>query len=147
MKKTVIIAIGIIYLASILIVNFFGLEMIGFESNQYVSSIEVTGIVVDRDEKTEVRQQQEEDGTVWYRFLFVEGGENTVLIEYTVAPDNASNKKLDFVYDYESMDGKVVVSAEENKLEFLTSTTIILTLQPQDGGSVYKTVKISAVLG
>ncbi|MBQ4053201.1 MAG: hypothetical protein IJD33_02565, partial [Clostridia bacterium] len=122
MKKTVIIAIGIIYLASILIVNFFGLEMIGFESNQYVSSIEVTGIVVDRDEKTEVRQQQEEDGTVWYRFLFVEGGENTVLIEYTVAPDNASNKKLDFVYDYESMDGKVVVSAEENKLEFLTST-------------------------
>ena len=51
MKKTVIIAIFVAYIASILIVQFFGLKVVEMKGNVYVSSIEVSGFeYTNRDE-------------------------------------------------------------------------------------------------
>ena len=43
MKKTVIIAIIIAYVASILIVQFFGLKVVEMTGNTYISDIEIHG--------------------------------------------------------------------------------------------------------
>ena len=41
MKKTVILAIFIAYIASILIVQFFGLKVVEMQGNVYITEIEV----------------------------------------------------------------------------------------------------------
>ncbi len=156
MKKTVIIAIFLIYLGSIIAVNFFGLQIVQYESNQYVSDITIEGIVINNDETIEVREQTETDGTIWYRFRFTKGeysdseeslatNPNNVTINYSVYPENATNKKLDFLYDEAQLQGKIIVLSEENKIVFLQMTTVTLTLKPQDGGNITKIIKISAV--
>lgn len=89
MKKSVVILIAIIYVASIALVSFFGLQFKVFEEVIPVERIEITNpgqkenatlgnyVMVDADGKSEVRYQ----------------------IDYHVYPENATNTKVDFSFD------------------------------------------------
>ena len=106
MKKTVIIAIFLVYLASIVAVNFFGLKMVMFEADQEVTSIVVNGIIVERDDQTEVEDLVDSTGKhMGYKFKFItqENGEpyeigqadnpNVISIDYIINPFDAENDK------------------------------------------------------
>lgn len=162
MKKTTIIAIFLVYLASILIVNFFGLQVMQMQGNQYVSEIIVNGVELtnrtDAQDKTVkiLENPNEEDTTlVFYAFYFIvaeEGAEytaeaeslatnpNRVKINYKVNPYDAGNSKLRFDYQNE----KVVFDAETEELVFLKKAVITLVLRATDGSQVNTTIKLAA---
>ena len=85
MKKSVIILIAIIYISSIALVSFFGLQHKTFNEIVYVEKVEII------NENCNV----DSDGG---KYVTVKDS-NQFQIEWRVYPDNASNIEVDFVYD------------------------------------------------
>ena len=110
MKKSVVILIALIYIASVALVSFFGLQFKVFEEVVDVERIEITNegqdyskmlgdyVVIHLDGKEEVRYQ----------------------INYRVYPDNASKADVDIVF--EEIPG---VTLDENDVFVFTKEGVI----------------------
>lgn len=130
MKKSVIIVIAIIFVVSIALVNFLGVNPKVFNEVIYVNSISF----VDENIKTN------EKGEKYIRLSPDENGERKYQIEYQVGPEDASNKSVRFGYD--SSNG--LVSIDENGLvSFTRKGTVIVTITPADGSNCSDTLVIS----
>ena len=81
MKKSVVILIALIYVASIAVVSFFGLQFKIFDEVVPVSTIEI----LNKNLKTQ------EDGTPYAVVRLDENKRAQFLIEYKVTPENATN--------------------------------------------------------
>ena len=89
MKKSVVIIIALIYIASIALVSFFGLQFKVFEEVIPVERIEIIN---------DGQKYSESQGD----YIVIrpnEKGELRLKIDYRVYPENASNTKVDFAYD------------------------------------------------
>lgn len=102
MKKSVVILIGVIYIAAIALVSFFGLQFKVFEEIVDVEFIEL----LDKDNKMDYSDYLGGNYIVVPRDA---NGEASYQIEYRVHPDNATNQGVNFVYD--EVDG---ISVDEN---------------------------------
>ncbi len=166
MKKVIILAIVLIYIASIFIVNFFGLEIAVFDGTVYVEEIRVDSVTMydlsggDRDvviyeEDAEVLTLPDSEGVMrkysLYRFPFTEAPDgvtytedniaenpNQVLIELQVLPYDADHKGVSFVVDEKDVrDGKAVFLEDRRTVVFLKPDVVIgLTLKAVDGSNV-----------
>ena len=89
MKKSVVILIAIIYVASIALVSFFGLQFKVFEEVVSVERVEITN------------PDQKESATLGsYVVITHDGkGEPRYQIDYHVYPENATNTAVDFSFD------------------------------------------------
>ena len=89
MKKSVIILIALIYVASVALVSFFGLQFKVFEEVIPVEKVEITNQVDDYNE-------------TWGDYVVItqpnEKGEVRYQINYRVYPENATNSKVSFSY-------------------------------------------------
>ena len=151
MKKTVIIAIVVVYLASILVVNFFGLQMVVSSPTVYVDQIVMNEI--DHVGGAETwSAPPDDDGLVSYRFRFVAGdytvdnleyNPNVVKLDYVVLPEKATNKDVDILYPPEVADS-IVVNKEEGTITFLKRVTVKITLLAKDGSLAKAEFWISA---
>ena len=141
MKKGVIIAIFIVYLASIVLVQIFGIPVSLPDSGAYIDGITVDGVELSNPQdgqNLEIRSQQQEDGSMLYLFRFVEGeytkdeeslqnNPNRIKINYTLTPEDASKSYLDYIYE-ESDD--YCVLQETDEIVFLRKgARIALTMQ------------------
>ena len=155
MKKTMLIAIIIVYIASIVAVNFFGLEIKNFEGNIYVNDIECN-VVLKREDDTQVmvNDQVANDDRTWYIFTFVEGNysaddltgnTNIALIEYHAYPDNADNKQVKFIYDKNAAEGLCVFREDIATIYFLKKGGISVTVEAADGSKIKEKLFIVAV--
>ncbi len=89
MKKSVVIIIALIYIASVALVSFFGLQFKVFDEVIPVETIEITN---------EGQKSSEQFGN--YLVIYPnEKGELRVKIDYHVYPENASNTTVDFAYE------------------------------------------------
>ena len=103
MKKSTLIVIGIIYIASIVIISVFGLKAVVWDVVTPVTAIECLN---ETDDKCTVT---EEDGKKFIKIKFDEPGKlengvptGTMLqLYWRVLPDNATNKEVRFVYNTE----------------------------------------------
>ena len=87
MKKSVIILIGIIYIASIVFISFFGMKMVLYNETVYVEKVEcINDDLKENSSGEKYIILNYEDGLVYQ-------------IRWRVYPDNASNKEVEFVYD------------------------------------------------
>ena len=151
MKKSVIIAILLIYIGSIFAVNFFGLKMKIFEGTEYVTKIECIGVELEREDKNKV-VEKESDGVKKYYIQQVGGtfnegdtnNTNVVKINYRVYPDNATNGKIDLVYDTDAISGKAIIKEDTLEVIFLRKTGIWITLKAIDGSNIETTIYIEA---
>ena len=74
MKKTIIIVILVVYIASIAVVNFFGLAMKEFDGVEYVQEIKCNGVtVLNENPKSYGIDKINDDGLPEYRFEFIDG--------------------------------------------------------------------------
>lgn len=91
MKKSVIILIAIIYVASIAIVSFFGLNFKSYNEKIYVNEVKIVneGVSLDETGKKYVVIRPNSYGELVYK------------LECVITPDDASAKELDFQYDKE----------------------------------------------
>ena len=131
MKKSVVILIGIIYLVSVALVSFFGLDFKVFEEVVYVERVEI------------LNKGTEEFGGI--PCVYISAGSDGIYryqIEYRVHPDNATNQEVDFIYDKQN----TAVSIDEKGVVTLTSPTLIeVEIIPRDGSVASASIIIIAI--
>ncbi|MBQ3494110.1 MAG: hypothetical protein IJA69_01705 [Clostridia bacterium] len=128
MKKSVIVIIGLIYIASIVFISFFGMKMLSYDETVYSESVQVLNEdMIDKvDDVTnknfKIVQLKYEDGL-------------TYTIRTKVYPENVSNKAVECVYDQERVEVSIETDIVTVKvLPFSNrSVTITLTIRPADG--------------
>ena len=135
MKKSVIILIFIIYIASIVFINFFGLKILSFEENIYATSVEC----INSDMKVS------SDGT--YKFVGLKyTTELTYTIEHKVYPENATNNKVEYIYDKTA---NISIDQNTGIVTFKKPTNIredhIITIRTLDGTNKEAIIKISVL--
>ena len=131
MKKTVVIIIALIYVASVALVSFFGLQFKVFEEVVPVESVEITN----------AGQEYSETHGDYIIVKPDENGERRIKIEYRVYPDEATNAKVDFAY--EERDG-VTVDEELGVVTFERPNTIKVRVIATDGSNAEDTILIIA---
>lgn len=109
MKKSMIIAIIVVYIISIVAVNFFGLEMKDFEGLIYATDFECEVLKLTEDGRTPLQYTTDSTTNNTTYFFAFEGKKgdynkenatdeevnpNIVLIQYRVIPDNVDNKYI-----------------------------------------------------
>ena len=89
MKKSVVILIALIYVASIAVVGFLGLKAKSYNDVIYVESLEIlTDYEVDKN-----------TGNKYIRFFSSQVGSNSLQIECRVKPDNVSDDTIIYKLD------------------------------------------------
>ena len=154
MKKSVIIAIIVVYLGSIVLVNFFGLKVKNFEGTKYVESISCA--VVHRGDvgKNVTVKDDATSGEKWYIFDFVPGAysaddlesnPNVVQLDYHVYPENADNRKVKLLYDEASAESICVINETNMTIVFLAPEGITIEVVAADGSNVKKVMQVAAM--
>ena len=159
MKKTLIIIILVVYIASIAIVNFFGLEIKVFDGITYVESIECATITVQNENPVTLEPKQQLHGKPLFVFEFIPAPEdapyttedesiitnpNAVQINYEVFPHLADETSVKFEYDLNAAEGVVVFHEVSKTFVFLKPNKIItITVRSTDGSN--KSTQIQVV--
>ena len=123
MKKSVVILITIIYIASIALVSFFGLQFKVFNEIIYSSKIEIINEDIKinpNDGKPYAMAQKGEDGVWRYQ------------LTWRVYPDDVTNNAVTFSYDNKNN----TVSVDENGVVTFTKKGVVtIEILPQDGSA------------
>lgn len=123
MKKSVVILITIIYIASIALVSFFGLQFKVFNEIIYSNKIEIINEDIQinpNDGKPFAMAQKGEDGVWRYQ------------LKWRVYPDDVTNNAVTFSYDNQNN----TVSVDENGVVTFTKKGVVtIEILPQDGSA------------
>lgn len=138
MRKSVLFAIGIIYLISIVVVTFFGLQPRMDQFKVYMTKIEITtyGRIIDGKKYLNVRLNETE-------------GFVSTIIDYDYAPDNASNPgSVSFSIEgntYKDEDEAIITFAtisNSGELVFYEKGAVTITITTTDGSKLTDSVLV-----
>ena len=130
MKKSVLIVIGLVYIASILIIGFFGMRQVVYSNIIYVREIEC------------INEEARDMGD--YKMIIVDyiEGNTGVKINYSVTHDDATNKDVTFIYD----ENKTVATVTDlGTVVFNSPGLIVVRIASTDGTIASETVWIVAI--
>ena len=152
MKKTIVIILLVVYIASIAVVNFFGLEVKIFDGITYVQGIQCNSITVQNETPVTVESKQMLGEKPLFIFDFVPADEdnpytadaesiinnpNAVQINYEVLPHLANETSVKFEYDEQTNEGAVVFHELSRTFVFLKpNRAITVTIRATDGSNV-----------
>ena len=152
MKKTIVIILLVVYIASIAVVNFFGLEVKIFDGVTYVQGIQCNSITVQNETPVTVESKQMRGEKPLFIFDFVPADEdnpytadaesiinnpNAVQINYEVLPHLANETSVKFEYDEQTNEGAVVFHELSKTFVFLKpNRAITVTIRATDGSNV-----------
>ena len=158
MKKTIVILILVIYVASIAIVNFFGLEIKQFDGVKYVDMITCDTITVQNEDRESIYADMTLSGVPLFIFDFVPANPdnpyttedesivtnpNAITLDYEVFPHVADETGVRFLFDEEAMAGTVVFHETSRTFIFLKPNVICtITIESIDGSGVSTTIKV-----
>ena len=143
MKKSSIILIAIVYVASIVLISVFGLRSVVYNEVIPVKKIEcinenVNGITVG----------ETSTGIKTIVVNFSQSSNKTLTLEWRVLPDNATNKNVQFIYDSNSAfefltdeNGK-----EIGQIQFKKSVITSVKIMAEDGSKVFTEIRIRAIV-
>lgn len=146
MKKSTLIVIALIYVASIVIISVFGLRAMVFDEVIPVTKIECLN---ETDEKTTVKVDSK--GKKLITIDYTEPGDEVTLtgtmvqLSWRVLPDNATTKDVRFVYNTELTRVKFVKNDEGKELGLILFTGKVkldVQIVSTDGTRVYQDVTI-----
>ena len=122
MKKSVVILIALIFIASVVAVSFFGLQFKTFDEIVYVESIEILNEDVELD-----------DTGMPFAVVFPDAnGVRQYQIKWRVHPDNATDDGVSFAYD--SQNGNVTID-ENGVVTFQTRGGVTVQIIAKDGSA------------
>ena len=115
MKKSVILILIAVYILSICIVGFLGLNVRLYAPTVKPEKIEITAVIYDNN-KTVDYKVSEVDGKSLKRATinYKDGDTVTVELAYTITPDNATNKNV--TYELQNTNPNIVIN--EGKITF-----------------------------
>lgn len=146
MKKSTLIMIAIVYIASIVIISIFGMKSVVYNEVIPVTKIECLNVT---DDKTEV----EYDGdtkVISVQYKKPGNAENLtgtmVQLSWRVLPDNASNKKVKFVYNQTTRAEFVKDEAgnEVGLILFTGKVVLNIKIMSTDGTQVFEEIVVWA---
>ena len=157
MKKTIVIVILAVYIASIAVVNFFGLEVRQFESITYVTAIQCDTVVFHGDNSKVLYPSQyagKDGNTPVFVFDFIPASPDTpytvdyivanptiVQLNYEVMPHLADVTGVKFEYDEDA--GVAVVHELSGSFVFLKpDVALTITIKAIDGSNTSTQVRI-----
>lgn len=151
MKKTIVIIILVVYVASVAVVNFFGLEVKVFDGITYVDQILCESITVQNQNPVTLPPKQSIGGKPLFIFDFIPAADgsgyttddasiihnpNAVQINYEVFPHLADETGVQFEYDKDAMEGVVVFHEVSRTFVFLQpNRAITVTIKAIDGSN------------
>ena len=159
MKKIVVIMIVGLYIGSIFLVNFFGLQYVAHELNVYVTKLECNTIsdldgnaieyyALDTDPDTQMEIK-------CFKVIFKAGeyttdaeslatNPNVYKINCNALPENANNKSVNLVYDTKNEGTLFVIDPEEMTITFLkgNNKSVTILIVAADGSHVKEEIKI-----
>ena len=149
MKKILVVVIMVVYIASIAVVNFFGLETKVFDGITYVTDIQCNSITLIRENQVTVDPVDYlVNGNKAFIFEFIPASEgnpytvdniktnpNRVQINYEVLPHLADEQGVIFEFDEKANEGIAVL--HENTFVFLKPNKgITVSVKAKDGSNV-----------
>ena len=146
MKKSTLIMIAIVYIASIVVISIFGMKSVVYNEVIPVTKIECLNVT---DDKTEV----EYDGdtkVISVQYKKPGNAENLtgtmVQLSWRVLPDNASNKKVKFVYNQTTRAEFVKDEAgnEVGLILFTGKVVLNIKIMSTDGTQVFEEIVVWA---
>ncbi len=163
MKKIIAILVLVVFVASIAVVNFFGLEIKIFDGIEYVTAIQCDSVTIRNENSYEIdTPEYRPDGTPVFSFTFIpapSGQEytsdeasiltnpNAVELNYKVLPPTADDNGVRFEYDAEQMEGVAVFREDLRTIIFLKpDRTFTITIRATDGSNVSTSVAIKGSL-
>ena len=151
MKKSVFLIILIIYVASILFIGLFGMEIALFDQKLYVSDIVVT------NESNDLYSvyESESDQITYITFFYNKDYDgdwqsghnpNTVILSYRVVPEDATNRRVSFSCDtnYEGGTNPYGEVTENGVVRFKRAGSITVTITSLDGSNTKTRVTVVA---
>lgn len=84
MKKSTVLLLSVVFLASILIVGFFGMKSLSYREVIYIDKIVPTSVQLSTDEKCSIKQ--DENGKYYIRVNYVE--DMVITLNYSITPEN-----------------------------------------------------------
>ena len=158
MKKTIVIIILAVYVASIAVVNLFGLKDQVFDGVTYVNEIKCETITVQNGDSITLTPSSELRGIPLFIFDFIPAPDgtsyttddesinnnpNAIQINYEVFPHDADNKKVKFIFDKEAMEGSVVFNEISRTFLFLKPNKMYtIKIESTDGSKISTTIYI-----
>ncbi len=154
MKKTIVIVILVVYIASIAVVNFFGLAIKEFDGVEYVQEIKCNSItVLNEVPKTYTEKENPETGMMEYQFNFIPGdytkdpaslaeNPNAIRIDYEVVPHTADGSKV--VFEFEDKNYVHYDEATNTFIFLRNNRSLTVTLVATDGSNVRTTIVIKS---
>ncbi len=161
MKKIIVVLILVVYIASIAVVNFFGLETKVFDGITYVNDIQCNSVTLQREDPITL---DPEDyllgGKKVFLFNFIPAAEghsyttddesiitnpNAVKINYEVFPHLADERGVIFEFDKEANKGVVVFHEISRTFVFIKPNRgITITIKAIDGSNISTQIYIYA---
>lgn len=141
MKKSVIVLIAIIYVASIFVVGFFGMQIKAFDTIIYITDIECSNenIITKPDKTKEIKFDYDSSK---------DDMENSLIITYDVYPKDSTLKGSDavkLVYDTEhKLIAKELWIVDGLAITFKSKGVLTFYLKSLDGSNVVETINIIA---
>ena len=153
MKKTIVLVILAVYIASIAVLNFVGLKVTRKDSISYVDTIQCEKIKVRAENYKEVEPEWL-GRTAFFTFNFIPASPdnpytadnimdnpNVIILDYKVLPTLSDERNVEFIYDKDS--GVAVYDEFSNSFVFLRSEAILdVTIRATDGHNASTTIKI-----
>lgn len=137
MKKSVVLIIGLIYIVSVVIVGFIGLQMRVYNPTIYVTDIVCT---VTNFTPTELGEDyMKKNGWDYYYVLPVTGDDITIEVRCRVIPEDATESLVDFFIDAKDKD-YVTLTYSNNiaSITFKEDSAYRIKVKSTDGTNVEK---------
>ena len=151
MKKITLIFICIVFIASVLMVNFFGLEYKVYNEYIFANKIEIQAVQV--GPSSQITKQEEKNGTLWIYVTFTQNYDSNdetktaVMLVPRILPDNTSDKSLNYVYDKNYTKAYFIEDAPIPTIVFKEMpTAFTFSLRANDNGGAETKIRIIATL-
>lgn len=157
MKKTVIIAIVLIYLASILVVGFFGAQLEINNPVIYPDAMTLTGVAVDGDPDGVATYGENPDGTQYFTFVFtpapegedyteenIQDNPNKVVPLISFDPENTTNQNFTVTVLSGAESDKVYLDEETNTIVFLDKAAVAVLVESKQNTNLTVTFLLQA---
>lgn len=157
MKKTVIIAIVLIYLASVLVVGFFGAQLEINNPVIYPDAMILTGVTVDGDPDGVAQSGENLDGNQYFIFYFTPSPEGEDYTEENIAenpnrvsplisfdPENTTNRGFTVTVLSGGERDKVYLDEETNTIVFLDKAAVTVLVESKQNTNLTVTFLLQA---
>ncbi len=140
MRKSVLFLIGVLYLVSVVVVTFFGMQARMDQFKVYITSLEISNENINID-----------DENLKYAVLRFKQNEEIVSfwVETKIEPSNATNTKLDYILlnsKGEKVSDEVAIVSQLGEIVFLKPVSgISLIVLSTDGSNMRDTLRISCL--